>query len=92
VLAEELFPTWLAGGDRGHPTDHIVSGQVDLVELIERERVTVIELPTAYWHEWVRELERHRPVSCRAASTGDHRRRARCCRPAVTMCAGTAYR
>jgi amino acid adenylation domain-containing protein/non-ribosomal peptide synthase protein (TIGR01720 family) len=58
VLVEELFPIWLAGGAVATSTDHIVTGQVDLVELIERERVTVIELPTAYWHEWVRELER----------------------------------
>jgi amino acid adenylation domain-containing protein/non-ribosomal peptide synthase protein (TIGR01720 family) len=58
VLVEELFPTWLAGGAVVIPTQHIISGQIDLVDLIERERLTVIELPTAYWHEWVRELDR----------------------------------
>jgi amino acid adenylation domain-containing protein len=58
VLVEELFPTWLAGGAVVIPTRHIISGQVDLVELVERERLTVMELPTAYWHEWVRELDR----------------------------------
>jgi amino acid adenylation domain-containing protein/non-ribosomal peptide synthase protein (TIGR01720 family) len=58
VLVEELFPTWLAGGAVVIPTQHIISGGVDLADLIERERLTVIELPTAYWHEWVRELDR----------------------------------
>ena len=58
VLAEELFPSWLAGGAVATSTGHIVTGQVGLLELVERERVTVIELPTAYWHEWVRELDR----------------------------------
>jgi amino acid adenylation domain-containing protein/non-ribosomal peptide synthase protein (TIGR01720 family) len=58
VLAEELFPTWVAGGAVVIPTQHIISGEVDLVDLIERERLTVMELPTAYWHEWVRELDR----------------------------------
>ncbi|MFK0112065.1 amino acid adenylation domain-containing protein [Streptomyces sp. NPDC091217] len=58
VLVEELFPTWLAGGAVVIPTGHIISGQVDLVELIGQDRLTVMELPTAYWHEWVRELDR----------------------------------
>ncbi|MET7312325.1 amino acid adenylation domain-containing protein [Streptomyces sp. NPDC005571] len=58
VLVEELFPTWLAGGTVVIPTGHIISGQVDLLDLVEQERLTVMELPTAYWHEWVRELDR----------------------------------
>jgi amino acid adenylation domain-containing protein/non-ribosomal peptide synthase protein (TIGR01720 family) len=58
VLAEELFPTWSAGGVVVIPTEHIISGGVDLADLVERERLTVMELPTAYWHEWVRELDR----------------------------------
>lgn len=58
VLIEELFPIWLAGGAVVIPSGHIISGQVDLVDLIGRERVSVMELPTAYWHEWVRELDR----------------------------------
>ncbi|MFC0527598.1 amino acid adenylation domain-containing protein [Phytohabitans kaempferiae] len=58
VLVEELFPTWLAGGCVVFPARPLLGGGDDLAELIERERLTVIELPTAYWHEWVRELER----------------------------------
>jgi len=58
VLAEELFPTWLAGGAVVIPKRHIISGEVDLAELAEQERLTVMELPTAYWHEWARELDR----------------------------------
>lgn len=58
VLAEELFPTWLAGGCVVIPARPLLGGGEDLAALIERERLTVIELPTAYWHEWVRELDR----------------------------------
>ncbi|GAA2987973.1 amino acid adenylation domain-containing protein [Streptosporangium longisporum] len=58
VHVEELFPTWLAGGAVVIPTQHFIGGRADLTDLIERERMTVIELPTAYWHEWVRELDR----------------------------------
>jgi amino acid adenylation domain-containing protein/non-ribosomal peptide synthase protein (TIGR01720 family) len=57
VLAEELFPTWLAGGCVVFPAFPLVTGG-ELTDLIGRERLTVIELPTAYWHEWVRELDR----------------------------------
>ena len=60
VLAEELFPTWLAGGAVVIPTQHIISGEIDLADLVDRERLTVMELPTAYWHEWVRQLDRTR--------------------------------
>ncbi|HEX9622831.1 MAG TPA: non-ribosomal peptide synthetase, partial [Streptosporangiaceae bacterium] len=58
VLVEELFPTWLAGGAVVIPRQSLLGGGADLAELVDRERVSVIELPTAYWHEWVRELDR----------------------------------
>lgn len=58
VLAEELFPTWLAGGAVVMPTKHLINGEDDLAALVERERLTVMELPTAYWHEWAREIDR----------------------------------
>lgn len=60
VLAEELFPVWLAGGSVVFPPRPSVPGIDELLELIEREQITVVELPTAYWHEWVRELDRQR--------------------------------
>jgi amino acid adenylation domain-containing protein/non-ribosomal peptide synthase protein (TIGR01720 family) len=58
VLVEELFPIWTAGGAVVIPTRHLISGQDDLVDLTGREGITVMELPTAYWHEWTRELDR----------------------------------
>src|SRR5690606_34890364 len=58
VLVEELFPIWLAGGAVVIPAGPTLGGGADLAELLERERVTVVELPTAYWHEWTRSLRR----------------------------------
>jgi amino acid adenylation domain-containing protein len=55
VLVEELFPVWLAGGAVAVPP---AGAGMDLVEVVARNRVTVVELPAAYWHEWVRTLER----------------------------------
>ncbi len=58
VLAEEIFPTWLAGGCVVVPARSVTTGEDDLADLAARERLTVMELPTAYWQEWVRELDR----------------------------------
>ena len=58
VLAEELFPVWVAGGAVVFPPGPTSSLGMNLVDLLERERVSVMELPAAYWHEWVRELDR----------------------------------
>lgn len=58
VLAEEVFPVWLAGGCVVVPARSLTTGEDDITELVRRERLTVMELPTAYWQEWVRELDR----------------------------------
>lgn len=58
VLAEELFPVWLSGGAVVFPPQSKAGLGMDLAELVQRERVSVMELPAAYWHEWVRELDR----------------------------------
>jgi amino acid adenylation domain-containing protein len=58
VLAEELFPVWLAGGAVVIPPPRMTGAGLDLMDLAEREHLSVLELPAAYWHEWVRELDR----------------------------------
>ncbi|MFF4832695.1 amino acid adenylation domain-containing protein [Streptomyces sp. NPDC001315] len=76
VLVEELFPIWLAGGAVVIPAQRLLGGGADLAELAERERLTVLELPTAYWHEWARELERQGrelPESLRLVIIGGER-------------------
>jgi amino acid adenylation domain-containing protein/non-ribosomal peptide synthase protein (TIGR01720 family) len=76
VLAEELFPIWLAGGAVVLPARPLLGGGTDLVDLVERERLTVLELPTAFWHEWVRELDRtgrDLPASLRLVIVGGER-------------------
>ncbi|HEV3457140.1 MAG TPA: amino acid adenylation domain-containing protein, partial [Thermoanaerobaculia bacterium] len=56
VMIEEILPIWLAGGAVVLPRR---PGPLSLGELrreLEASRVTVAELPTAYWQEWVEEL------------------------------------
>lgn len=54
VAVEEIFPTLIAGAQL------VLCRAIPLgdrfTELLEQERVTVCELPTAYWQEWVRGL------------------------------------
>ncbi len=59
---EEIFPTWAAGATlvlRGAPSgahgDELPTGE-SLNAMIEGQALTVLDLPTAYWHEWVYEL------------------------------------
>lgn len=57
VAAEEIFPAWLSGASvllvphRG-PTIP------EFVEVLIGAQVTVANLPSAYWHHWVDELDR----------------------------------
>ncbi|HWC87787.1 MAG TPA: amino acid adenylation domain-containing protein [Solirubrobacteraceae bacterium] len=58
VSIEEIFPTWESGATLVlRPADAPILGR-SWLEWLRRARVTVLNLPTAYWHEWVRDLER----------------------------------
>ena len=53
AAVEELFPSWLSGAAVVLRAETIPGPGHELHHLIERERLTVLNLPTAYWHEWV---------------------------------------
>jgi non-ribosomal peptide synthetase component F len=54
---EEMFPTWAAGATVVfRPEDAPLLGRDWLAWLRER-RITVVNLPTAYWHVWARDLD-----------------------------------
>ncbi len=63
AAVEEIFPTWLAGATlvlRG--SEKILTGE-ELLELVGREKISVLDLPTAYWHELVSDLTmNHHPL------------------------------
>ncbi len=60
ITSEEIFPTWLAGGAVVPRPPGLFPSVDELHGLIERHGVTIANLPTAYWHEWVGELVRGR--------------------------------
>ncbi|HEX7314156.1 MAG TPA: amino acid adenylation domain-containing protein [Pyrinomonadaceae bacterium] len=76
VAAEELFPTWASGAGVVLWPARRTSSFDALLELVEEEDLTVLNLPAAYWHEWVSELERTReqiPTSLRLMIVGSDR-------------------
>ena len=56
VSIEELFCTWATGGTVVmRPDDMPLLGR-EWLDWLHRRCVTVLNLPTAYWQEWVRDL------------------------------------
>ncbi|MEG3908710.1 amino acid adenylation domain-containing protein [Microcoleus sp. w2-18bC1] len=53
VAAEEVFPTWIGGGTVVLRLGSISPTIAEFQELINREKLTVLNLPASYWHEWV---------------------------------------
>ncbi|RSM42174.1 hypothetical protein DMB66_55060 [Actinoplanes sp. ATCC 53533] len=55
AAAEEIFPTWLAGAALVLLTDPVPATHV-VERLVRDHQVSVVNLPTAYWHQWADEL------------------------------------
>lgn len=54
---EEMFPTWAAGATLVfRPEDAPLLGR-DWLAWLRRRRIGVLNLPTAYWHQWTRDLD-----------------------------------
>ncbi|MFI0420078.1 amino acid adenylation domain-containing protein [Spongiactinospora sp. 9N601] len=64
VAAEELFATLIRGGCVVMLPEGPVPGIAELTELTRRERLTVLNLPASYWHEWVAVLDRYPAADC----------------------------
>lgn len=64
VAMEELFATLIHGASVVLLPAGPVPGIDELVSLARRERLSVLNLPASYWHEWVSVLAHHPPESC----------------------------
>ncbi|HEV7905477.1 MAG TPA: condensation domain-containing protein, partial [Pyrinomonadaceae bacterium] len=58
VAVEEMFPTWLHGGCVVLRTEDALSSPLAFYKFLATERITVVNLPTAFWNEVMREVER----------------------------------
>ena len=59
VAAEEMFPTWASGATVVMwPFASGLAPIRNFVHFIDASRITVLNLPAPYWHEWVEEIDR----------------------------------
>ena len=58
ITSEEIFPTWITGGGVVPRPPGLFPSFTELTEMIVRYGISVMDLPTAYWHEWVGEMYR----------------------------------
>jgi len=56
IAAEELFPSWISGASVILRSEEMLTSSTALWQAIEQQQLTVLNLPTAYWHQWVHSL------------------------------------
>ena len=56
TAAEEIFPCWLAGAALVFWPEPKAPSIEEFVEFVDHHRITLVDLPTAYWHEWASEI------------------------------------
>lgn len=76
---EELFPAWASGATVVLRSDELASSISEFERFIAQRTITHVDLPTAYWHEWVRNL-RTLPKALRAVIIGGEKVSAELCR------------
>ena len=80
IALEEIFITWLSGATLVFRTEEMPIAVPEFVAWIQQQRITVLDLPTAYWHEWVHdfpELKQPVPHGLRLVIVGGEKASAR---------------
>jgi amino acid adenylation domain-containing protein len=80
IAIEELFPAWLSGATVVFRDEQSLFDPSEFSRLVDRERITVLDLPTAYWHAWVEGLAQLRerlPATLRLVVVGGEKASAR---------------
>ncbi len=75
AAVEEIFPTLFTGATLVLRSETVPSGD-ELLALINAEQLTVLDLPTAYWSEWLYEMTLSKvtlPASLRLVVVGGER-------------------
>ena len=58
ISVEEMFPTWLSGATLvPAPRGRVLPDQA-FTRFVREKRLTILDFSTAFWHEWVQDLER----------------------------------
>ena len=71
ISVEEIFPTWLAGARLVLRTEDTIASVGSFLTYTESKGITVLNIPTAYWHELIDVVDRLRlPDSLRLVVIG----------------------
>jgi amino acid adenylation domain-containing protein len=73
IAIEEMFITWLSGATLVLKDEDVPLAVPEFLKWAEKQGITVLDLPTAYWHEWVHEfaqLEKVIPSGLRLVIVG----------------------
>jgi amino acid adenylation domain-containing protein len=73
ISIEEMLPTWFAGAAVVYLPPHTPLAGTGFLDWLTEQAITVLDLPTAYWHEWVNDLavmRREVPDSVRTVIVG----------------------
>jgi surfactin family lipopeptide synthetase A len=76
VSVEELYPTWFVGATLVLADGRVLAPNWELTRLVEQVGLTVLNLPSSFWHEWVLELGSsggRLPLSLRMVIVGSER-------------------
>ncbi len=76
ISLEEIFPTLASGATLVLLPFERLPSVAEFLRLVEQERLTVLNIPTAYWHEWVVDATFNRalpPPSVRLVVVGGER-------------------
>ncbi|WP_299409950.1 non-ribosomal peptide synthetase [Acaryochloris sp. IP29b_bin.148] len=57
IAVEELFPTWLSGATVVLRPDNIISSIKAFLDFVAHKQITILNFPTAYWHELVNGMQ-----------------------------------
>ncbi len=56
IIVAELFPSWISGAAVILRSEEMLSSTRSFLRFIEQQQVTIMHLPTAFWHELVKGL------------------------------------
>jgi non-ribosomal peptide synthetase component F len=80
ISIEEIFPVLASGGVVVLRPNRLALGGRHFLEWLNRHKITVLDLPTAFWHEWTWEISGHDdplPSSLRLVIVGGERAQVR---------------
>ncbi|BDU21610.1 hypothetical protein DYGSA30_30670 [Dyella sp. GSA-30] len=63
---EEIFPTLSVGATLVLRPTHLSAPDTEFFDYLHKERVTVADLPTAFWHAWVEQLDEVSADTCKS--------------------------